>query len=40
MIQEMAASGESARSEVELIEALERALVRLRSFDERDKVEK
>ncbi|RHZ46222.1 transcription factor domain-containing protein [Aspergillus thermomutatus] len=40
MIREMAASGESARSEVELIEALERALVRLRSFDERDKVGK
>ncbi|GFF62902.1 hypothetical protein IFM61392_06174 [Aspergillus lentulus] len=34
MIREMAASGESARSEVELIESLERALVRLRSFDE------
>ncbi|GFG04745.1 uncharacterized transcriptional regulatory protein C417.09c [Aspergillus udagawae] len=38
MIREMAASGESARSEVELIEALERALVRLRSFDEVGKV--
>ncbi|EAW20231.1 transcription factor domain-containing protein [Aspergillus fischeri NRRL 181] len=38
MIREMAASGESARSEVELIEALERALVRLRLFDEVGKV--
>jgi hypothetical protein len=38
MIREMAASGESARSEVELIEVLERALVRLRSFDEVGKV--
>lgn len=38
MIREMAATGESARSEVELIEVLERALVRLRSFDEVGKV--
>jgi hypothetical protein len=32
MIRDMIAAGDSARSEILLIEALERALIRLRSF--------